>query len=491
MVKSSHLISLFAPPSTAPRTGPSAFVVSTLVHCVVFGLMLIAIKNAPNMMRRVPDQRYTVRILRLQGAEPQLRWRPSGGGVHPAVQAVAHAMRSGGQLAAPAAPRQTAPPSQSLQTLIQPNTPPNQPLIKETPVPTIVMWRPEITPTLKIIPTPHQEVTAAHVPPSLALPNRESHISDIELASSSSASNTIPIPASTTTPVAVPLPVLQTVPESASKSAGQPTPTTVVSVSDVLVAQGTVALPLANETASGSASDSVTPGRPESTGTSGNGLASGQQNANGVGQNADGRGGTRDGGAGESAESGDGGNRGNGTGPGTASNTGSNSGSMSGVDRITLPRNGRYSIVVVGASLDSEYPDTLGIWAGRLAYTVYVHVGLAKNWILQYSVPQAPQASANSAYPRPVNTTRPDAPWPYVMVRPHLTPTDSDSDAIMVHGFINSGGHFEQLAVVFPPQFAQAKFVLGALQQWEFRPAMEKGQLTAVEVLLIIPSETD
>ncbi|MGH9615289.1 MAG: hypothetical protein ACRD28_01015 [Acidobacteriaceae bacterium] len=491
IVISSRPISLFTPPPSLARTGPSSFVVSIVVHCVVLGLMFIAIKNAPSIIQKVPDQRYTVRIIRLQGTEPRLHWAPAGGGAHPASKAVSHAVRTGGQLAARSAPRLVAPPSQSLQTLIQPDTPRNQPLLMETPVPTIVIWRPENAPTPKIIPPPLQKMTAAKVRPSLTLPNRESRISDVELSSSSSTSDTLPVPASTTTPVAIPIPGLQAVPESASKSAGQPTPTTVVSVSDVLIAQGTVALPLANEIASGSVPDSFTPGQPEGAINSGNGVASNQQNASGLGQNAGDGGGAGEQGNGESAESGSGGNHGNGIGSETSSNTGSIAGSMFAVDRIALPKNGQYGVVVVGASLDDEYPDTLGIWAGRLAYTVYVHVGLAKNWILQYSLPQVAEASANATHAKLMNTTRPDAPWPYIMVRPHVMPSDADADAIMVHGFINSGGHFEQLAIVFPPQFAQAKFVLGALQQWEFRPAIEKGQFTSVEVLLIIPDESE
>jgi hypothetical protein len=57
----------------------------------------------------------------------------------------------------------------------------------------------------------------------------------------------------------------------------------------------------------------------------------------------------------------------------------------------------------------------------------------------------------------------------------------------MVHGFVNQAGRFEQLAIVFPPQFAQARFVLDALALWQFRPATQGGQNIKVEVLLIIP----
>jgi hypothetical protein len=61
----------------------------------------------------------------------------------------------------------------------------------------------------------------------------------------------------------------------------------------------------------------------------------------------------------------------------------------------------------------------------------------------------------------------------------------------MVHGFINLAGTFERLALVFPPDFAQTKFLLDALKQWHFRAARQAGQIAAVEVLLIIPEQAE
>ena len=52
---------------------------------------------------------------------------------------------------------------------------------------------------------------------------------------------------------------------------------------------------------------------------------------------------------------------------------------------------------------------------------------------------------------------------------------------------MNQAGRFEALAIAFPPEFAQAKFVLDALAKWEFRPATQSGQNVKVEVLLVIP----
>jgi hypothetical protein len=57
----------------------------------------------------------------------------------------------------------------------------------------------------------------------------------------------------------------------------------------------------------------------------------------------------------------------------------------------------------------------------------------------------------------------------------------------MVHGYVNQAGRFETLTIAFPAEFEQAKFVLNALAQWQFRPATQGGQVRRVEVLLIIP----
>jgi hypothetical protein len=61
----------------------------------------------------------------------------------------------------------------------------------------------------------------------------------------------------------------------------------------------------------------------------------------------------------------------------------------------------------------------------------------------------------------------------------------------MVHGILNESGRLESLAVAFPAQFSEAEFVLHTLQQWQFRPARQLGKPTSVEVLLIIPDESE
>jgi len=150
-----------------------------------------------------------------------------------------------------------------------------------------------------------------------------------------------------------------------------------------------------------------------------------------------------------------------------------------------LPKNGEFGAVVVGASLEEKYPQISGIWNDRIAYTVYLHVGLEKSWILQYSLPRSADAAQAG------NIARLEAPWPYNIVRPNIPPGSFNSDAILVHGFVNQAGRFESLGLAFPPDFQQAQFVLNALAQWQFRPATQNGQIEKVEVLLIIPEELE
>jgi hypothetical protein len=148
---------------------------------------------------------------------------------------------------------------------------------------------------------------------------------------------------------------------------------------------------------------------------------------------------------------------------------------------MTLPQNGQYGVVVVGSTLTDEFPETARLWGGRLVYSVYLHVGLSRSWILQYSLPQKIEAASAG------NNNHIEAPWPTYIVRPTNAPTNINADALMVHGYVNESGHFESLALVFPPQFTQTRLLLQALEQWKFRPAKHNGQIAKVEVLLIIP----
>jgi hypothetical protein len=148
---------------------------------------------------------------------------------------------------------------------------------------------------------------------------------------------------------------------------------------------------------------------------------------------------------------------------------------------ITLTKNGHFESVVVGASLEDQFPEIEDFWGGRLLYTAYLHVGVAQSWILQYSLPRSDTAAVTGS------VAHLESPWPYSIVRPDLAPGSINADALLVKGFISQEGRFEAAALIFPPSFPLAQFVLDCLRQWQFRPAFQNGQPARVEVLLIIP----
>src|SRR5262249_45580325 len=145
-----------------------------------------------------------------------------------------------------------------------------------------------------------------------------------------------------------------------------------------------------------------------------------------------------------------------------------------------------YSVVVMSSAASDAYPESAGVFTGKMVYTVYVRVGLAKGWILQYGLPQGAPAAAGQQRAK----AELEAPWPYLLLRPELTRA-GETGPILVSGVVNASGRFEQLAMVQPEDLAERDFLLEALYQWEFRPAAWGGEPTTVEVLLVIPEVRD
>jgi hypothetical protein len=472
-MESSRIITLFAEPPTA-RRGPSPFVVSMVLHVVVMGSLYFSLKHRVRVEDAAIVQRYTVRLLSLWRPEPKAP-REIDRSSRQIAPGAAGEIASGGRPSAPSLAQQPKDRIQAPQTLVQPDLPPNLVLQQQTPVPLLLIWSPESNSARMILPPPPQEQTVANVRPDLTAPNREVDLADVKISASTFVTDApLPLPSSTS-PIAVrgPGPVEQ-VSETTSKPLGPPTPARVLSLSDLRLERGTTALPMVNEIAAVDASNAMAPVREVNLSQEGNGTTASRQKGVGAGDLPGiqpGKGGGSENGAGSAVAIA-------GAGPDAPRSADAGPGAQPTVMRIVMPKDGKFGVVVVGSSMAEEYPETVGLWGSRMAYTVYLHVGSTKNWILQYSLPLA--ADKGTA-------TRIDAPWPYVMERPELAPGELNGDAIIVRGFVNTSGRFEKLALVFPVDFAQAKFVLGALEQWRFRAAMQDGLLTTVEVLLIIP----
>ena len=456
---------------------------------MVIGLIALVLVFQPHIVERSLAERYTVRHLDLQMPDPP-KMRPQNAGVkYPGpVPDPAHAPKLEAPSAKPAVARQVAQAAPAPQTLLQPKLPPMV-LKEKIPLPTVVLWKEENTPTPTIVPPQPKKIVAAVVPPAVQAPNEELTLDRVAVKPSTLTLTAQPIKASNTSPVVVqaPQPAAEP-PQTTSKSNAQPTPTAIVALSD-LRANGPVVLPAANQSASSGSSGVLEAGRPEDVGKADNGSSdkagSGPNNASGSNSEAAAHGNGKEQGGKTTGE----GKSGQGAGSkgevdvGTAlasASTGTGS-----VERILLPKDGQFGAVVVGSSLEEVYPEAGELWSGRLAYTVYLHVGLSKSWILQYALPPASEAATSG------NAAHLAAPWPYTIVRPNLPLEDLNSDALMVRGIVTVAGKFETLALAFPPRFPQTEFLLASLRQWEFRPAMQGGHPTAVEVLLIIPEESE
>jgi hypothetical protein len=483
-----------------------------ILHGIAFALLYIGLNQPRQVDPKSERQRFTVRIMELDKPEP----RPVQAGASlaaPGQEASAELAKVGGsqnQAPAPRLPHEFVAQKDAQRTLIQP-VERKAMIAREVPLPQIVQWSPPDPTMNKIVAPPPQVLVKVDVKPTLDLPNREMHVAELKLSSTPFEAKA-PMPApSKTSPVNVQSPVTQAprVPETASKNASNPTSGSVISLSEVQLQKGTAVLPMVSEIAPTPYSGPMSPGQPNSLSPNGTGRtdakqtgasASGQTPGNQAGANAGksgavGLNGSNANAAGKGgANGGANGTAGAGTGGGVGGQGGTNM-AMAGelginadtggpsVVHLGLPRNGKFGVVVVGSAMAEDYPETADLWRGRLAYTVYLHVGVAKNWILQYSLPRSDMAEMTG------DGAHLEAPWPFDITRPSID-ADANADAIIVHGFVNAVGRFEKLSVIFPTGLAETKFLLHALQQWEFRPAMETGKATLVEILLVIPAES-
>ena len=477
-MKSSRTITLF---SESRDIGPrsTSFAVSVLFHCMAAGLLSFGVMYTPRLDTRAIAERYTVRNIDLETPQQQARRAARAKVTYPSSRTPAPpplAKRGPGKTAPqPPLLRQVAQAQKGPQTLVQPDLPAQLTLKQEVPVPTIVIWSPKKADVKTVIAPQPEKPTAADVKPMPDPPNQEVDLSNISISASAVPSPKLPTLPSTTSPVAIQQPNrVQMAPATVAQPNAQPTPAAIMSLSDLKMAQGTVVLPPVNESATTDTQGALAPGPAHDSSAPGN---SNQPGSAGLGTGANS---AADPGAQSSASAK---TDTSGSSPQSSVADGVAQNSQPTATEITLPKDGQFGAVVVGESLDQQYPELAAVWSGRLAYTVFLHVGLARSWILQYSLPRNQEAADAGTI------AQLDAPWPFSIVRPNLALGPVDGNTIMVHGFVNQAGRFDGLDIVFPPQFPQALFVLRSLQNWQFRPATQNGQAVRVEILLIIPQE--
>lgn len=492
------------------RRRSKGFAISLLLHCLVLtGFALVPVE--PQSPVRHQISQYSVQLLQLSPLPPLTR-QVTPSPIPPLVRTAP--LRSPHKPAAPVAasavrrplnpaPEKTAVPHRQFvapadfpvqpvkQTLVRSDVPPNVRLKEEVPLPTLMLQKLEVAPVFRrqfVAPASHRVPlpTIAQVVPAPAPELKNPAAADVIKVAPVITAEMPRLPVPPPAPSPVHTAGTQHVPELK----GPPAPEPAASNLDVLslpanpiTLTGLIAIPPANQIAgTGEGNGSAATEGPHGQGEAPSAAASGT--SPGRDAMASASTGRNEGGAASSVPSGSSTSSSAG-GSGTAPNFGDaglNEPLLPGTSRIILPKQGTFNVVVLGSTASQPYPESTGVLSGRTVYTVYLHVGLRKNWILQYCLPK-------SAMPvsRVEGTRTPlEAPWPYLMIRPDQT---SDSDYVLVRGSITAKGRFDQLALVFPQDLEKKDLLLRSLGQWEFRPASRDGVPIGVEILLIIPRE--
>ncbi len=475
-------ISIFAEPPKNQRT-PLNYVVSTVVHGTLAVVILYGFIFAPRIDMREAMDRYSMRRVDIDMPDIQTPRTAGDSGMYPGDKPAA--AKAAAQHDAPAAPsssmRQIPKLNFADKTVVQPDIKFNQQVVK-TPLPSVLLWSSEHPDVKLIVPPPPEILAAIKAKPVLTRPTPEKMIADVPMTSTPFASKMpMPMP-STSTPMEVRGPELKDVlPQSSASKSLQPTAAAMLSISEIQITKGTIALPPTNQTARGNPDGAMRAGTAGDSASAGTGDPSSRGAANGT-KGSQGPTGKSAGDAGNAkgtnVASGNSGNAGPNS--GTGNNGAGGHGSAPSFAKVSLPQNGQYGVVVVGNAMEDQFPETSALWGDRLIYSVYLHVGLSSSWILQYSLPLSVEA-------RSAGNLHIEAPYPFYMVRPSNGVGTIAADALMIHGFINEAGRFEALSIVFPSTYKETSPVLQAISQWRFRPAKHNGQLAKVEVLLIIP----
>ncbi len=501
---SSSMISLLNEPSSY-RQPPTSFLASILIHGAVIALVYLAILYSPRVDIHATVH-YDMRLLDLHTPDSNPSRLGSGAIRYPGpLSALKTSGAQGDEAAHRPSPRLIPHTQIGPQTLLQPDLKIDALLDHEIPLPKVVLWSASKLPVKKIVAPKPQPPPSADVEPQIDMPNQEVNLADIPLASTSKLAVHELTPASNTTPIVVQQPAqqLEVTPATTTQTQLEPTPAAVMSLSDIRMNDTNVSLPPVNQTTRGDENGSMTAGNTkplpgpgdenaaQKTPGNGNSRTAGDHPGVGAGNpgvpSAGGGKSPAPGGGGKGPANGAGQSQGSSTGAGlsqTAGN-GNGTGDRPTATKIALPPQGRFGAVVTGTSLADQFPEMGSVWQSRMAYTVYLHVGLAKSWVLQYALPRTADAAQSGSIGQL------DAPWPFNIVRPNLAPGAIDSDALMVHGYVNTAGRFENLEIVFPPAFSLAEFVLQSLSQWQFRPAAQNGVAIRTEVLLVIPDQDE
>lgn len=163
-------------------------------------------------------------------------------------------------------------------------------------------------------------------------------------------------------------------------------------------------------------------------------------------------------------------------------------GNSDGTVTLTYPHDGQFDIVIVQSDPSEEMGDLSGLLSGKPIRTVFIQVGAAKEWILEYCLPDKNQTGVQQEGMVVSLGSPPPLKAPYLL-EAQLPPNSAWRSRThqVFHGVISRSGRWEALRAVTAGD-GPARLV-EYLSRWIFRPAASGTETKPVEVLLIIPPE--
>jgi hypothetical protein len=444
--------------------------------------------------------------------------------------------------AAAGAPPAAPPPVQiakgSPEILIQPNSPKEPP--PAVKIPSIATWSPQAAPTSKPVtpgvPEPKPAATPAVAEPSLSPPNLEPAVSSVSFSRIEVEPKKFLLTPATTTPVRVvdapDIPVVDAA-SLGHRTVGQPL--ALLSISkDVPKPGDTIVVPPGNRAGQIGSPDGAPKGIPngakeglkekdpltESIAVRGNAQNPFQQLASAARPGQATSPGSAVGSAVETASERANGKssastteksqlaEGNGRGNGNAGASGSSPAPASASDGsasllralpparpdavprssgeariVSFPSGGNFDVVVLQSGGEA-IPDSEGLLSGHLVYTVYLNVGMSREWILQYCLPETEKAEQQGMVVDLGSPPKIDAPYIRAAALP-TEPNQRTEQYLIFHGTLGADGKFQRMRQVRGGP-AGGK-LMPLFDRWEFRPARRDGVPAAVEIILAVP----
>lgn len=156
-----------------------------------------------------------------------------------------------------------------------------------------------------------------------------------------------------------------------------------------------------------------------------------------------------------------------------------------------FPTTGSFDVVIVQRSAGAMIPEAESLLTGWPVQTVYLALGTAKEWIMQYCLP--PSASAPAAQSGMLVTlgkpAKLEAPFIQLAMLPPPKITNSSRPALF-SGSLGADGRFRRLRPVAAPDYETRPDLLPYIEQWRFRPAKWDGAFAEVDVVLLVPAST-